>query len=425
MTPGQQQIVMSRPIDFGIGGSGLLTGLQVQGAEFNGAGFDFTYPITAEQVRIKDTVTTANDYRGTAQAKLTYTSPSVKITRKSNGLWTANTLGDLPFHWDASGAPMGLLIEPARTNVVLWNSDLTNAAWVRTTLNVAKSATGPDGVANSATLCTATAANATVMQAITSASGFKLTSMFVKRRTGSGTINITQDTGTVWTAVTVTNDWTRVQSSFQSLSNSQSGLRIVTSGDEVEVALFQQEVVGGPGAGAVITTPIVTTTASVTRAIDNISIVTSALPFSTTTGTIIATYYFEGFMSDAQGKIWALNDGTANERMSCAAPANSSGQKQYFYTVDGGVDQQLTFTSTLVTAATLLKGAAAWAVNDFAVLLNAGGAGTDTAGTLPTVTKLEFGYDTTTATSPLNGYLQKLVYIKRRLANAELQEVTR
>jgi hypothetical protein len=73
----------------------------------------------------------------------------------------------LPFEWDASGNLQGILVEEARTELCLHNSDLTNAAWTKSNLTTAKTATGPDGVANSATTCTATAANATALQAIT------------------------------------------------------------------------------------------------------------------------------------------------------------------------------------------------------------------------------------------------------------------
>ena len=61
----------------------------------------------------------------------------------------------------------GLLIEETRTNVVLHNRDLTNAAWVKTNMTAVKDQTGVDGVANSASKITATAANATVLQTIT------------------------------------------------------------------------------------------------------------------------------------------------------------------------------------------------------------------------------------------------------------------
>lgn len=87
-------------------------------------------------------------------------------------------------------ASLGILVEEARTNLCLQSSDLTNASWVAQAATTAKTATGPDGAANSATTVTATAANAYVKQLITSASASRTTSAYIKRRTGSGTVTL-------------------------------------------------------------------------------------------------------------------------------------------------------------------------------------------------------------------------------------------
>lgn len=58
-------------------------------------------------------------------------------------------------------ASQGILVEEARTNVVLWNRDLTNAAWTKTNITAAKDQTGIDGFASSASKITATAGNGT------------------------------------------------------------------------------------------------------------------------------------------------------------------------------------------------------------------------------------------------------------------------
>jgi hypothetical protein len=76
----------------------------------------------------------------------------------------------LPLEWDENGDPLGLLVEEARTELTLYNRDFTNAAWTKSNMTTAKTATGPDGVTNSASTLTATAGNATALQAITSTS---------------------------------------------------------------------------------------------------------------------------------------------------------------------------------------------------------------------------------------------------------------
>src|SRR3990167_1198275 len=164
---------------------------------------------------------------------------------------------------DTSGTPRfeanGYQSEGARTNICLWTDDFTQAAWTLSTMTAAATSTGPDGVANSASRLTATGANATVLQAILSTSAASETSCWIKRITGTGNIDLTQDDGTTWTPVTTTTGWTLVSIAAQTLANPTVGIRIVTSGDAVDVSLFQHEV------GAFVTSAIPTTSANVIR----------------------------------------------------------------------------------------------------------------------------------------------------------------
>lgn len=168
--------------------------------------------------------------------------------------------------WDTSRDACGLLLEPAATNVVLYNRDLTNAAWVKTDVSAAKDQTGVDGVASSASKITASAGNGTCLQAITLASSDRYQTAYVKRVTGSGTVEMTMDNGATWTAITVTSSWTRVAIPTQTLANPTVGFRIVTSGDAIAVDLVQNENRIYP------TSPIPTTSAAVTRAADALSL---------------------------------------------------------------------------------------------------------------------------------------------------------
>lgn len=168
--------------------------------------------------------------------------------------------------WDADGVreQPTLLLEAARTNVALWNRDLTNAAWTKTNVTAAKDQTGIDGVASSASKIMATAGNGTCLQAVTLASSARYQSVYVKRVTGSGTINMTMDNGATWTAITVTSTaaWTRVYIPTQTLANPTVGFRIVTNGDAIAVDFVQNE------DGTAPTSPIATTTVAVTRNVD-------------------------------------------------------------------------------------------------------------------------------------------------------------
>lgn len=209
----------------------------------------------------------------------TFTRATAAWTRLSSGLWVQVASGVARSYYLPDLNYGGFVGEGARTNLALHSADFTNAAWVKTDMTAAKTATGPDGVANSASTLTATGANATALQAITSASASRIASTFIKRRTGSGVINITQDNGSTWTVVTVTNDWTQVASTNQTLTNPTVGIRIVTSGDEVDVWTFMNEL------GTYPSTPIPTVASTVPR---NADVLTYPFILNAARGTVYA-----------------------------------------------------------------------------------------------------------------------------------------
>jgi hypothetical protein len=148
------------------------------------------------------------------------------------------------------------------------------------TMSVSPTATGLDGIANTATTLTATAADAIILQPISLASAARCASAYVKRRTGTGTISFTQDGGSTWTDITSQingSTWSRVQIT-STLANPSVGFKISTSGDAIDVDCVQNE------AGAVATSPIVTTAAAITRNADSDTYQTAS-NWSDTAGT--------------------------------------------------------------------------------------------------------------------------------------------
>jgi hypothetical protein len=148
-----------------------------------------------------------------------------------------------------SGAPVftpnGYQALGAISNLALYASDLTQAgSWTASNCTTAYTSTGPDGVASHATRLTATAGNATILQAITSANAARITFCYIKRITGTGNIDITQDNGSTWTTVTTTAGWTKVAIASATAANPTVGIRIVTDTDAVDVAV--REINGHP-----------------------------------------------------------------------------------------------------------------------------------------------------------------------------------
>lgn len=178
----------------------------------------------------------------------------------------------------AASSQLGIWREPSALNSMLWGRDWNNAVYTKTNMTCAKTATGMRVDANSASTCTATGANGTALQAIVYASAAANSSFHIKRRTGTGVVEVTRDNGSTWTAITSSLSstlWRRVvawdapgcaggnciivPAMGTTAANPTIGIRIVTSGDAVDLDFAQDE------AGTNPTSPILTTNAAAPR----------------------------------------------------------------------------------------------------------------------------------------------------------------
>lgn len=165
---------------------------------------------------------------------------------------------------ESAGSPisastlLGYLAEGAGTQLVTPTAsirDMTNAAWVKgATMTAALTGTGIDGVANSCTRLTggAAAGTNTAFQTLVAAATSRTYSCYIKRVTGTGVINITQNGGTGYTDITSqinSSTFTRV-SLNASVLNAAFGIQIVTNGDVILVDFNQFE------SGAFATSPM-------------------------------------------------------------------------------------------------------------------------------------------------------------------------
>lgn len=259
----------------------------------------------------------------------TFTRATTAWTKLSTGLWASIASGTARSAYlgmtTAVGAYGGYLSEGARTNSCLQSRDLTNASWTKTTLTTAKTSTGIDGVTNSCTRCTASAGNGQATQAIVLASAAKTFSVWIKRVTGTGIVQISLDnfaTNTDVTALINSSTFTLVQMA-QTLANPTVGIRLVTNTDAIDVDVAQLE------DGVIIaSTPIPTTTIAVTRNADLLTYTLSG-NFDGTAGSVYAemttaqrnaqAYVFgsnsnKGMLSGGQATDhWSLFDGTTQD----------------------------------------------------------------------------------------------------------------
>jgi hypothetical protein len=171
--------------------------------------------------------------------------------------------------------------------------------------------------------------------------------------------------------------------------------------------------------GPLRTSYIPTTSAAVTRAADTAEMTGANFSswWNASAGTFVAEYRPQS-VSGTQPVI-SVNDTTANE----AIRLYGSGTDPKAIIVDGGATQADLDAGTIAAAnAAFYKLGLAFAVNDFAACFEGGTVATDTAGTLPTVTQLQFHTDI--AGNIANLHIKRLQFFNTRKSDSELQALT-
>lgn len=392
--------------------------------------------------------------------------PRVTVARALNTATRVNSSGlveivnaDLPrFDYDpVTQAPNGLLIEEARTNNLLYSNTFDDPYYTATARATAlpNSAISPDGTNNAYKLQedstpssshlvgrgvvanTQTAANycasVFVKQAGRTQARLRLTdnaigemSLYVNLldgtvvSSGAGTwTNFAygvQDYGDgwyrIWVAGTKPNaiaqsGWAvypAVGGSITYNGNGTDGIYIYGGG--VESGLFP-------------TSYIPTTTTSVTRNADVVTM--TGTNFSSWYNASEGTFVFEGsqYSTATSRVILDVTNGTTAERIQMYSAA---GGTPTIFIADGGVTQAQVGSAT-ISANTTYKVSACYKENSVALSRNASAVVSDNSATIPTVdrTTLFCRYD---STLQLNGYARKLLYYPQRLLNAELQSTS-
>lgn len=134
------------------------------------------------------------------------------------------------------------------------------AVWTHDNVTVAKDQTGVDGVVGAASSVTATVNNAEIKQTSLLVASAYTSSVFLKRITGSGLVQVSLDGVTYSTVDLSDTEWRRISLSGTA-ANPSLGIRIVSSGDVIAVDYGQIEAFGA-------SSPILTTSSITTRIAD-------------------------------------------------------------------------------------------------------------------------------------------------------------
>jgi hypothetical protein len=326
-------------------------------------------------------------------------------------------------------APRGLLIEGAATNLLNWSESFNSSGGSNNNWNDSAIArtTGQTDPANGTTaiLFTASAGSATVISsAAIGTSAARTFSVWLRRVTGTGDIQYTQNAGTNWTTQAITSTWTRYQ--FTHTFDHRVGIRIVTSGDAIEMWGAQLET--GSGASSYIPTGA----SQATRVADECVM----------TGTNFSSWFNAGSSYSMLFR-YSLNNpsafaGASVDRCAGTLSVSGGGNRTFIHaayrTTSGSGDEgrfvRVFDTGSLDLSPATLPAAASNTRLAFAVDTNNAGLsaanqslGTDSACTILTgQNQLELGK--VGSSQFINGCISLVKYWPTRLPNAQLQSLT-
>jgi len=350
--------------------------------------------------------------------------PTLSLIRNTDATYVDNTgliatasSNEARFtHDPVSNESLGLLSEEARTNLCLYSEDLSNAAWVAS--NVTKggdSVTAPDGAANTAVRLTASDANGTVLQSITSASANRSYAVYIKRVTGTGDIDLTVDGGSTWTTVTLTASWQRFDIQQTSVTNPQVGVRIVTDTDAIDFWGAQLEVGDFP------LSYIPTVGSTVTRNGDEAS--SSDMSFyNTDEGSVYTDSVTRFASSSAPPRQFEFSLTTSNYVRLDVQPGNDRAR----FAVRASASENAVSANSSVVSDTRAQIAGYYNVSGGIVAVSVDGATAveDTlTGTAPNPNRLNVAAGRN-GSSPLNGPIKELRYYDTQVTVAELESMS-
>lgn len=199
-----------------------------------------------------DSVDRARSFDGTYRA-------SVTGTPKRDWIFSTPpvTRGQVDYYESVLGIVTAQLCsgDVLGNNQLLWPDVFSNAAWVKFNATISAGIADQDGITPAYTFI-ATGASAFIQQDLSAgASMVRTNSIYLRRRVGSGTVQLRAPDGATLTTPTLTASWQRVQIAGAASTGRGYVLFVNTSGDQVDISDAQLE------DGAVASTYNSTTTA--------------------------------------------------------------------------------------------------------------------------------------------------------------------
>lgn len=375
---------------------------------------------------------------------ITFTRASTGTYLDSDGLLKTASTNVPRIEYDANGNRKGLLIEEARTNLLRYSEDFTQAIWLKINTGTgvlpvvtANNAEAPDGTLtadrvdfdrgagnassdrsylNFSPITTVVSSVYTGSVFIKAVSSSDVGKQLAVRHVGSG----------AYTVVTLTASWQRIQATETAASTS-SFFNIETRGtfsadNQVSALIWGAQL----EAGSFPTSYIPTAGSTATRSADVASIPTSAFGYNQKAGTVVCEFEYQYAIGGGFVRPWELGStSTAINRINVFTSSSS-----------GNLSATAISNNVSVASFGLLAAppspvggrvAFAFAENNFAVCINGGTVLNDNDGTMtPSVPRdtLKIGGAVAVTNANINGHIKSIQYYPRRLSNAQLQRLT-
>lgn len=373
---------------------------------------------------------------GVLDPRVTFTRASTATFVGSNGIIQTAAINAPRFDYNPSTlAPLGLLIEEARTNLLTYSDQFDNVAWVKSGLNTTGTpayidvAVSPDGTQNADFMIedTANSQHTTRVSATLLATTTHTYSFFVK---AAGRINISvsrfnsavvpsfvhtftltgSGSSSGGTVIALSNGWYRCSGSFTTTGAGVGGFVILLSDGTGTTYLGN----GTSGvyiwgaqleAGAFATSYIPTVASQVTRNADVVSM--TGTNFSDWYNASAGTFFFRGSTQLGATRHF-LNGPTTNDRFLSSSAAGSTGISDLTNSAVGGI----------ITANTTFNATVSYGASGLAASLNGGASGTSAySGVFASVNQLQIGRR---GGLYMVGHIQKLNYYPQELTLSEM-----
>jgi len=352
----------------------------------------------------------------------TFTRATI-ATGDSNGLVYRVASGEP--RYGAKNDALGVLIEDARTNILLYSDQFDDVSWGKSGITVnANVGIAPDGLLTMDRITFTASATDQIAQNKTLAAGTYTLSWYARTESGTKAFRLDNYNATDGHSFSAEKTATTTVQRFTHTFT-------VITGGLTNSPRIQNDAAGTAGSmliwgaqlenAAFPSSYIPTTSAAVTRNADQLSYPLGSW-FNTSEGTIVCDVYVPYVDANTSAQI-IVHDGTLNNRIELY---RQSGVNQVATIVDGGVTQVLTSVANKWTAnGQTSKLAISWKLNDVSVYMDGTNIISDTTATIPTgLTILTIGNQPVSSASDYANY-KNIKYYQSRLSNADLVRLTR